>query len=142
MYGTLARQDGLTIRFSAALENVDTACNEVGRMMTERRIRESAFATELLMREALNNAVVHGSRGDTTKTVECTVRFHENYLMIEVHDEGDGFRWQSATQETMATGASSGRGLPIMNAYATEVLFNEKGNRLTLKIPLPREEAV
>lgn len=62
--------------------------------------------------------------------------------MIEVHDEGDGFGWRSAIQETMATGSASGRGLPIMKAYAAEVSFNEKGNELLLKVSLPKEEAV
>lgn len=142
MFGTLATPDGLTMRFSATLENVDAACNEVNKMVIDRGARESVFAIELLMREALNNAVLHGSRQDPAKTVECAVRFDQDHLVIQVHDEGDGFGWRSAIQETMATGSVSGRGLPIMKAYAAEVSFNEKGNELLLKVSLPREEAV
>ncbi len=142
MYGTAASPDGLTMRFSATLENVDAACSDISKMFADRRIGASAFAAELLMREALNNAVLHGSRSDATKTVECSMKFDQEYLVIEVHDEGDGFRWQTAIQETMKTAALSGRGLPIMKAYAAEVSFNEKGNLLLLKILLPREEAV
>jgi serine/threonine-protein kinase RsbW len=142
MYATAAKPDGLTMRFSATLNNVDTACDEVGKMLTSRRADKSAFATELIIREALNNAVLHGSRGDAAKTVECSVRFEEEYLVIEVNDQGDGFGWRSAIRETTGTAALSGRGLPIMKAYAAEVSFNEKGNGLLLRVSLPKEEAV
>ena len=142
MYGTAAIPNGLAMRFSATLENVDAACSDLSKMFARRRIGKSRFATELLMREALNNAVVHGSRQDATRTVECNVKFDQDYLVIEVHDEGDGFCWQSAIQENMKTEALSGRGLPIMQAYADEVSFNEKGNTLLLKVWLPKEEAL
>ena len=138
----MASPDGLTMRFSATLENVDAACNEVSKMIINRGAEKSVFAIELLIREALNNAVLHGSRRDPAKTVECAVRFDQDHLVIEVHDEGDGFGWQSAIRETRAMGSPSGRGLPIMRAYAAEVSFNEKGNGLLLKVSLPREEAL
>ncbi len=61
MFVTLARPDGLTMRFSATLENVNAACDEASKMIIDRGGGKSVFAIELLMREALNNAVLHGS---------------------------------------------------------------------------------
>jgi len=142
VHGTIVQEDGLTMRFSATLENVDTACNAVGKIMSQRQVGKSIFATELLLREALNNAVLHGSKADPRKTVQCIVSFKKDFLVIEVSDEGEGFCWRSAIQERMVTESSSGRGLPIMKAYAAEMLFNDKGNQLKLKVMLPREEAV
>ncbi len=142
MYGTLAIPDGLAFRFSATLENVDAACGDLEKMFEDRRIGKSAFVTQLLMREALNNAVLHGSGSDARKTVECNVKFDHDHFVIEVQDEGDGFCWQAAIQQSMRTEALSGRGLPIMLAYADELSFNEKGNVLLLKVLLPKEEAV
>jgi len=86
------------------------------------------FAAELLLREVLMNAVVHGSRGDATKQVRCELCISPDELRIAVEDEGDGFDWQAAGQGGPQEPAPSGRGLEILRKYATRIWFNDKGN--------------
>jgi serine/threonine-protein kinase RsbW len=90
------------------------------------------FAAELLLREALTNAVVHGSHGDPAKSVRCAVRMKGRRLIIFVGDDGGGFDWRAARGREAATSACSGRGMEIFRKYATRVRFSDKGNAVTV----------
>ena len=54
------------------------------------------FGAELLVREALTNAVLHGSGADPAKQVRCSVRLKGRRLLIAVSDDGEGFDWRAA----------------------------------------------
>ena len=58
--------------------------------------RESWFAAELLVREALANAVAHGCHADPSKQVRCCLRLKDGRLLIAVEDYGCGFNWRAA----------------------------------------------
>ena len=93
---------------------------------------DSHFASELLLREALTNAVVHGSSTNPNKCVKCVVRLDHRRLIIAVEDEGEGFNWRAMWTHQAADNACSGRGMEILRCYATRVRFNERGNATTI----------
>jgi serine/threonine-protein kinase RsbW len=90
------------------------------------------FAAELLAREALTNAVVHGCHTDPRKHVLCVLRLRGRRLTIAVHDEGEGFDWRAAWDRHGGIFASSGRGIEILRRFAIRVRYNEKGNAVTI----------
>jgi serine/threonine-protein kinase RsbW len=90
------------------------------------------FAAELLAREALTNAVVHGCHCDPRKRVVCVLRLRGRRLTIAVHDEGQGFDWRAAAERRGRDFASSGRGIQILRRFAIRVRYNEKGNAVTI----------
>lgn len=90
------------------------------------------FAAELLIREALTNAVVHGCRCDPGKRVHCWLRFRDRTMLIAVQDEGCGFDWRSARNSAAEISSSSGRGMEILRIYADRVRFNDRGTRVTI----------
>jgi hypothetical protein len=90
------------------------------------------FAAELLMREALVNAIEHGCRRDPGLSVRCTARLRARRLTIAVVDEGRGFDWRAQWSRQPGPLASSGRGLEILQQWATRVRFNQKGNAITI----------
>lgn len=94
--------------------------------------RTQRFAAELLVREALNNAVVHGCRSDPRNYFRCALRLGAGRLTIAVEDGGDGFDWRAALRRRSEASAGSGRGLGILLRYATRVRFNDKGNAVTI----------
>ena len=98
-----------------------------------------AFAAELLLREALSNAVIHGSHTDETRHVRCAVRIKPDRLLIVVRNEGEGFDWRSVRGRKAAESAISGRGLALFDEYADRVRFNRSGTRITLlkRLSLP-----
>ena len=94
--------------------------------------KEHCFTAELLAREALNNAVVHGCHADPDKRVRCALRLKLGRLLIVVHDEGEGFDWRALWGSRAEASAPSGRGIELMRTYATRVRFNDRGNTVTI----------
>jgi anti-sigma regulatory factor (Ser/Thr protein kinase) len=96
------------------------------------RDRGSRFAAELLVREALTNAVVHGCHTDPRKQVRCFLRLSGGRLLIAVEDEGDGFDWRAAWGNPGTLSDCSGRGIQIIRKYANHVRYNTRGNLVTI----------
>jgi anti-sigma regulatory factor (Ser/Thr protein kinase) len=90
------------------------------------------FAAELLVREALTNAVVHGCRKDPGKRVRCFLRVKGRAMLIAIADDGDGFDWHAALRREHDFPACSGRGIHILQAYADRIRYNDKGNTVTI----------
>lgn len=94
--------------------------------------RVNSFAAELLVREALTNAVVHGCRCDPSKQVRCCLRLKGGHLLIAIEDDGAGFDWRAALCDQAALSDSSGRGIEILRSYATRFRYNARGNEVTI----------
>jgi serine/threonine-protein kinase RsbW len=88
----------------------------------------NCFAAELLLREALTNAVVHGCQADPRRQVRCVLRLKGRRLLIAVEDDGDGFDWRAARGNVADLPECSGRGMEILHKYANHVRFNGRGN--------------
>ena len=92
-------------------------------------------AVELALREALNNAVVHGNRLDAHKLVHvrCRCRVGEGVSLI-VSDQGQGFD-PSAVPDPLAVenlDLEHGRGIHIMKLAMDEVSFERRGTEVHL----------
>lgn len=115
----------------ATLQAAEAFCVEFRRRSEALMDRVSRFAAELLVREALTNAVVHGCRADPGKQVRIVVRLKCGRLLIAVDDDGDGFDWRGARGRSAAL-SDSGRGLEILRTYASRVHYNSRGNSVTM----------
>ena len=125
--------------FMADPLEVDAVCPRVIKAITDHSYRLSdsrLFRLELMLREAMNNAVLHGCRGDRSMTVTCSASVVDEVLEFIVDDPGPGFDWRSRIESQGDLHGTSGRGMSIMTEYADSVEFNEAGNRLTLKFSL------
>jgi serine/threonine-protein kinase RsbW len=90
------------------------------------------FAVELLVREALTNAVMHGCHADPSKRVKCILRLRPGRLIIAVRDDGCGFDWITALEQEADLDACSGRGMLIYEQYADRIRFGRKGNSVVI----------
>ncbi len=116
----------------ATLEAVEQFCAEFQGWRAETCAGLNAFAAELLLREALNNSVIHGCLGDARKRVSCSLRARPDRLVIAVRDEGQGFDWRSLWNRRGDPAEIHGRGIEILRRYANLVRFNRAGNSVTL----------
>jgi len=125
----------LKLPFPATLANVDKTTRKIEKFLTHAGIEDpsQSFNIVLGMREALNNAVTHGSKKDLNKTVCLTLRMEEGILTMEVEDEGDGFDWKVHMEKSLPSREESGRGLAIMKRFFTSMRYNQKGNKLIMK---------
>lgn len=88
------------------------------------------FGIKLAMEEALVNAVRHGNRMDDTKLVRIRFTVNAEHCLIEIEDQGPGFRPEEVPDPTAPENLErpSGRGLFLMRAYMTECDFLPPGN--------------
>lgn len=122
----------------ATLHAIEDFMGEFGRRSRALLVRQNCFAAELLVREALTNAVVHGCRENPDKQVRCILRLRAGRLLIAVADEGEGFDWRKARRTRACIPDSSGRGMEILHRYANQVRFNDRGNVVTMIQQLER----
>ncbi|MBS1825945.1 MAG: ATP-binding protein [Acidobacteria bacterium] len=98
-----------------------------------------SFAAELLLREALTNAVVHGCKCDPALEVSCRVRINSRRILIGVSDAGGGFDWRAPRHRDESAGC--GRGIDILHLYGSRVRFNNKGNAAFILKRLAKEKS-
>ncbi len=127
----------------STLKSIDEVCD---RFQTWRALHCAglgAFRSEMLLREALANAVDHGAKGSydgnpggagcvVRGVVRSTFRAGRGSLFMVIHDEGKGFDWRAVWNRQAGPEAEGGRGIEILRRYASVVRFNTKGNTVML----------
>ena len=92
------------------------------------------FAIKLALEEALVNAVKHGNRMDPAKCVRVQYRITPERADVTIEDEGPGFNPgelpNPCADENLER--SHGRGILLMKAYMSSVVFSPSGNKVTL----------
>ena len=132
IFDVIRAPGGLDIFLSPKLRYIDGAGEETERFLEENGVGVSPFGVLLIMREALTNAVLYGSRHEEDSRVRYSLSLDAGTLTMEVEDDGDGFDWKSRTAEVPDITADSGRGIAIMTLYSSGFQYNEKGNRLAV----------
>jgi len=99
-------------------------------------VPEEEFAVELALREALNNAVVHGNREDPETKVHIRCRCQPGKeLSIVVTDQGKGFDFEKVIGNGIATDPNSehGRGIQLMKTYMDDLHFERGGSEVHMR---------
>lgn len=84
--------------------------------------------------EAVNNAIRHGNKNDSTKNVSLALTLEENLIKFKVEDEGKGFDYNSLPDPTAPENIEKpgGRGIFLMKHLSDEVDFKEGGRVVEL----------
>lgn len=84
--------------------------------------------------EAVNNAIKHGNRGDSSKNVSLTLSFEEGLIKFKVEDEGHGFDHSNLPDPTAPENLEKpgGRGIFLMKHLSDEVEFDDNGRVVQL----------
>jgi len=116
----------------ASLEAIEEVCVRFHEWRALHCAGLEPFPSELLLREALTNSVVHGASEDPRRKISCVFRARKCRLLIAVKDDGEGFDWREAFNRKVDAGDVHGRGIEILRRYANSVRFNPSGNSVTL----------
>ena len=128
----------IKVKFVSCIRQVDQVTKELLRHFTRHGGREDLFALELVIRETLVNAVVHGNRSDRSKAVSCSLCVLADMFRFTVKDEGAGFDWRGQlSRTTIDEDSTSGRGLFLAKSYGYDLSFNEAGNEICLSRSFP-----
>jgi serine/threonine-protein kinase RsbW len=95
-----------------------------------------SFEIETALREALANAIVHGSKEDETKTVNVSVACDESKgMIIVVRDSGKGFEPGDLPSPIVGEQIyeDHGRGIYLINRLMDEVRFRAGGTEIWMR---------
>jgi serine/threonine-protein kinase RsbW len=91
------------------------------------------FEIELALREALANAIEHGSGHDPDKHIQCCVACdHARGMLIVVRDPGPGFDPDQIPSPIQGQNlySTGGRGIYLINQLMDEVRFEKGGTEI------------
>ena len=85
------------------------------------------FAVKLALEEAIANAVTHGNRCDSSKSVTIRYAVNRDRAVVIVRDEGPGFLPEDVPDPTEPhrLALPSGRGIMVIRAYLDEARCRE-----------------
>lgn len=130
------RTGDLRAEIPASHDAIEAFCWDFQQWLSNNLSSRDAFAAELLLREALVNAVEHGCAGDAEKKVRCVVRGGRGRIFIAVSDPGPGFDWGKRLDWIPEADSTGGRGVSIYKNYATRIRFNSTGNSIFICLEL------
>jgi serine/threonine-protein kinase RsbW len=116
---------------------VDALCAQADAWLIEGGLGAESFPVAMLLRESLNNSMLHGCGGNPSRLIHCNIRRGRKWLHITVEDDGPGFDWSSRLAYRAGIDECHGRGLQIYQLYSDEVNFNRRGNRVRLRCRIP-----
>jgi serine/threonine-protein kinase RsbW len=99
---------------------------------------------ELALREALANAIRHGSGSDPSKPVHCIVACDENRgMLIIVRDSGPGFDPTNVPNPLVGENLfrHHGRGIYLINELMDHVRFERGGTEIQMRKYAAKREA-
>jgi serine/threonine-protein kinase RsbW len=113
---------------------VDDAVEKIIRLIDGRHCWEDVENIDLVLREALVNAILHGNKSDRTKAVRvCVALAEDSSMLIVVKDAGSGFDPSSLPNPVMGQNLFSehGRGIFLINRLMDDVRFSfERGTAI------------
>jgi len=123
------------LKIESRMSNLRVIENAIDEMTGAIGINQDNYGKILVATlEAVNNAITHGNKSNIQKLVDVEIEFDKNEIKITVTDEGEGFDPKKIPDPTMPENieALSGRGVFLMTKLADSIMFNEKGNSVTM----------
>jgi len=125
----------IMVTFHSSLERARQLEGEILGACTKQHFSEDdVFAIKLSLEEALVNAVKHGNKLDPAKVVKVQYRVNSQRFDVVIEDQGEGFNPAELPDPTADENLEmcSGRGILLMRAYMSSVVYNPQGNKVTL----------
>lgn len=100
-----------------------------------------AYYINLVLTEAMINAIKHANAGDPDKSVHICINIFEDELSIKVYDHGQGFDINTVPTPNFEELEDTGRGIYIIKSIMDTVFYRkiEGGNVLEMKKSLKSE---
>lgn len=120
----------------ASEEAIEIFCLSLRRELAFGWLRSDAFAAELVLREVLANAIEHGAHLDPLENIVVQLTADGQKLTARVSDHGAGFDSLAASPDPPP---DRGRGLSILDKYASVHVFEDGGRTVAFELPLRAE---
>lgn len=94
-----------------------------------------AYHLNLVLTEALVNAIEHGNTDDSDQTIRVSIRVLSDQLCIEVYDHGQGFDLEQVEAPNLEYPGERGRGIFLIKSIMDSVNYRKVngGNVLEMR---------
>jgi serine/threonine-protein kinase RsbW len=101
--------------------------------------RKTRFRLQVVLSEAISNAIVRGNREDRDKWVDVRAELLADVIRVYVTDEGPGFDPGAVPDPVRPDqlDEAGGRGLYLIRKLVDAVHFNEQGNTICMTLRRP-----
>ena len=102
----------------------------------------SCYAIRLALVEGITNAFEHGHETvENDPPIRVEYRVTPEVVEVAIEDQGPGFSPEDLPDPTLEENLSNprGRGVMLMRAYMSDVVYNQTGNRVKLRYELPQK---
>ena len=109
--------------------------NIIDNISSTLELQEEFYGNVLIaVTEAVNNAIDHGNKKNTSKSVLLTVATTDEILCFSIEDEGEGFDYNNLPDPTAPENIlkENGRGIFLMQNLADEMEFENNGRIVNL----------
>jgi serine/threonine-protein kinase RsbW len=123
------------LKIGSEISNLRIVEKAIDEVSAELGVKEDYYGKILVSTmEAVNNAIMHGNKADIKKYVEIEFLYEKKELFISVQDEGQGFKPKEIPDPTKPENIEKfhGRGVFLMSKLADSIIFNKRGNRVTM----------
>jgi serine/threonine-protein kinase RsbW len=110
--------------------------NTLMSLLKDKNVKEDIiFDVHVSFEEALRNAMIHGNKSQPDKKVKIETEVTDEYIVISVEDEGDGFDPKDLPDPTLEENLlrEGGRGVYLINHLMDEVKYEHDGRKVVMK---------
>jgi serine/threonine-protein kinase RsbW len=125
-----------SIRINSDIEKLKIVETLVDKLSKKLGVSDEVYGKILISTvEAVNNAILHGNKGDINKMVTVNISADGNVLDITVTDEGEGFEYGNLPDPTDPKNIENlhGRGVFLMRRLADNIEYNTSGNEVKMR---------
>lgn len=125
--------------FPSELENIHRVEKLIDEISATHNLSSEIYGKiSVALIEAVNNAILHGNKLDTSKNVRIGYDVKSDYINFVVVDEGNGFDFDNIPDPTLPENLEKthGRGVFLMNHLADSIEFCDNGTLVEMKFKL------
>ena len=125
-----------SITINSDIEKLRVVETLVGTLSKKLGISDEVYGKILISTvEAVNNAILHGNKGNADKTVTVDFTADGNLFEVTVTDQGEGFDYNNLPDPTDPENIENlhGRGVFIMKSLADIIEYNMSGSQVKMR---------
>lgn len=127
--------DSIQIQIPSLSENIRIIESFIDNAKEKYALDDDIYGNIMIaVTESVNNAILHGNKGDKSKSVDLKLNLEDKSIRFTVEDQGEGFQHDELPDPTAPEnlGKPGGRGIFLMKHLSDEVQFKEEGRVVEL----------
>lgn len=125
----------IKISIPSLIENITIIESFIDNAKEKFHINDDIYGNIMIsVTECVSNAIIHGNKENSKKTVDIELKFLDNQIKFIIQDQGEGYDFHHLEDPTSPQNLekSGGRGVFIMKHLCDEIEFEDEGRKTIL----------